>query len=125
MTTNAHERAIPQLTLGWRLKMALSHGRVSRDAMAEHLGVSPSTISRWCNDGGGEPPKRAYIVQWALLTSVDPDWLESGKGHIDGPDPDDGRPDPDGAIQALVERKRPKAPYVAARVGAGVGDLAA
>lgn len=65
--TAAHEEGIPPLTLGWRLKMAL--GDMQRGEMAEHLGVDPGTLSRWMADKGA-PPRRAYIVQWALVTGV-------------------------------------------------------
>ena len=66
---------IPALTLGWRLKMALNE--IPAHEMAEHLEVSRQTLSRWMADRGA-PPKRAYILQWALRTGVDPVWLETG-----------------------------------------------
>jgi transcriptional regulator with XRE-family HTH domain len=84
MTSSARERVIPTLTLGWRLQMALRHGGVTRDAMADYLGVSPSTISRW-NGDKGEAPKRAYLAMWAMYTGVDRDWLETGEGSPAGP----------------------------------------
>lgn len=61
--------------------MALAHGGVSRDEMAENLGVTPSTLSRWMGDKGAAP-SRAYIAQWALATGVSRAWLEHGH---DGP----------------------------------------
>lgn len=80
MTTERSER-IPQLTLGWRLKMAL--GDMKRDEIAETLGVNPATISRWMADKGA-PPKRAYILQWAMVTGVPVAWLETGQIPSDG-----------------------------------------
>ena len=54
---------IPAVTLGWRLKMSMDE--MSRGEMAEILGVSEATVSRWCTDKGAAP-KRAYLSQWAL-----------------------------------------------------------
>lgn len=82
MSTQTQER-IPALTLGWRLKMAL--GEMSAQTMADHLGVSRQTLSRWMADKGA-PPKRAYVVQWALATGVPVEWLERGAVDQSGPD---------------------------------------
>lgn len=80
MSTQQEER-VPQLTLGWRLKMAL--GDISVQEMAEHLGVTRSTLSRWMSDTG-KPPRRAYVAQWALLTGVPLTWLETGDHPTNG-----------------------------------------
>ena len=74
MSTQESER-IPPLTLGWRLKMAL--GDDAAQDMADYLGVSRQTISRWMGDKGA-PPKRAYLAQWALRTNVPYRWLVDG-----------------------------------------------
>lgn len=66
---------VPTLTLGWRLKMAL--GDTPAHDMADLLGVSRATVSRWMNDTGA-PPKAAYLKQWALITGVDYGWLDTG-----------------------------------------------
>lgn len=68
--------AIPQLTLGWRLKMAL--GDYGAAEIARDLGVDRSTVSRWMADRGA-PPKAAYVKQWALITRVDSHWLQTGE----------------------------------------------
>ena len=73
--TTASEDRIPHLTLGWRMKMALGDMKV--EDMAETLGVSRATLSRWMGDKGA-PPKRAYLVQWALVTGVPLTWLQTG-----------------------------------------------
>lgn len=100
MTTQRSER-IPELTLGWRLKMAL--GDMKRDEMAGVLGVNPATVSRWMSDKGA-PPKRAYLAQWAFATGVSVDWLESGE-----PVPTTTPPDPgqrDAALHRLTQAKK-------------------
>lgn len=66
--------AIPELTPGWRLQMALAHAGVSVEEMAEELGVHRGTVSRWLNDRGA-PPRAAYVKMWALRTGVDYRWL--------------------------------------------------
>lgn len=78
MSTATHGR-IPDLTLGWRLQIAL--GDMGVQEMADQLGVSRATVGRWMHDKGA-PPKRAYIIQWALATGVDAQWLETGKAPV-------------------------------------------
>jgi len=73
---------IPEITLGWRLQLALGDMKVQE--MADTLGVNRATIGRWMHDRGA--PKRAYILQWALATGVDAQWLEHGTvPNGDGP----------------------------------------
>lgn len=87
---------IPRITLGWRLKMSL--GTMSREEIASVCDVTPSTISRWMSDKG-EPPKRPYLIAWAMATGVDLRWLETG----------DTAPTPPGGPQLVPdaqERKR-------------------
>lgn len=86
MSTATDER-IPDMSLGWRLRMSQESAEVSRKALAEHLGVDPGTITRWTHDKGS-PPKRAYLIQWAMMTGVPVEWLEHGAtgGGNDGPD---------------------------------------
>ena len=80
MSTAAHTN-IPELTLGWRLQMAL--GDMGVKEMADELGVNRATIGRWMHDKGAAP-KRAYLLQWALITGVDATWLETGETPSDG-----------------------------------------
>src|SRR5688572_24824731 len=67
---------VPELTLGWRLKMAL--GDMPATDMADALGVSRQTVSRWMADRGA-PPRRVYIRAWADLTDTDLTWLLTGE----------------------------------------------
>lgn len=91
MTTvmESQQASVPQLTLGWRLQMALGHGHVTVQEMADDLGMARSSLSRWLNDHGA-PPRRIFILRWAVRTGVDAHWLEFG--HTKNPRPDD----PDG-----------------------------
>ncbi len=104
MTTQTHHGRIPQLTLGWRMKLSL--GDVSAQEMGEYLGVSRQTLSRWMGDVG-TPPKRAYLAQWALKTGVDAEWLMTGADPTSAPDPDGGlRATPAASLEALTRAKR-------------------
>lgn len=68
---------IPILTLGWRLQLSLGDMKVQ--AMADALGVTRTTVSRWMHDVGA-PPRRAYVLQWALITGVDAGWTRRRPG---------------------------------------------
>lgn len=84
MSDMRENELVPQLTLGWRLKMALNMANLSREQMAEALGVSPATVSRWMADKGA-PPRRAFIQAWSNVTHVELHWLESGTMPDVGP----------------------------------------
>lgn len=76
---------VPELTLGWRMKMALGHN-VTVQQMADELGMSRGQVSRYLNDKG--VPRRAVLVTWALRCGVPFEWLAYGR--LPGPSPDDG-----------------------------------
>ena len=65
---------IPEWTLGWRLQRSLAHAEISVEEIADEMGVSRSTVSRWLNDRGA-PPKAAYVKMWAFRTGVPYAWL--------------------------------------------------
>ena len=88
MSTAAHG-TIPELTLGWRMKMALGEMKVQE--MADALGVNRATVGRWMRDDGARP-RRAYLLQWAIMTGVDATWLETGEDPADPQGPDGGVP---------------------------------
>lgn len=68
---------VPPLTIRWRLKMALDHGEISAQTMADELGVHRATLTRWMNVDG-VPIRAIYLKQWAIRTGVDYDWLATG-----------------------------------------------
>lgn len=70
--------AIPPETLCWRLKRALAWAGLTGDQMANRLGVTRQTISRWMNDEEGAPPRAIYLKEWALVCRVPVDWLRYG-----------------------------------------------
>lgn len=122
MSTATNER-IPEIGLGWRLKIALADAGVKAEDMAAELGVSRQTITRWMTGQGAEP-KRPFIKEWAAITGVSLAWLESG-AVPHGPQTPGGLPasTPD-KLASLTEAKRRRV----SRRGSptiGVGVLAA
>jgi transcriptional regulator with XRE-family HTH domain len=67
---------VPELTLGWRLRLAVAHAGISVEEIADEMGVSRSTVSRWANDRG--PVREIYLKQWALRCGVPYEWLNAG-----------------------------------------------
>ena len=82
MSDTRYDR-IPPLTLGLRLKMAMSWAGYHREDMAAEMGVDASTVSRWMNDKDA-PPNRGYISAWAAFTRCDFQWLLTGEQPPDG-----------------------------------------
>ncbi|HZQ33746.1 MAG TPA: helix-turn-helix transcriptional regulator [Mycobacterium sp.] len=79
--------AAPPWTLGWRLRRSLEFAGVSREAMAQHLGVAVSTITRWTHDDFKRPPNRANLLAWAQITGVPLEWLEGDEASAPAPEP--------------------------------------
>ena len=79
------EQSVPTWTLGWRLQQSLAFAGLSVEQMADELGASRSSLSRWMNDRGS-PPKAAYVKLWALKCGVPYEWLiygDSGLPRVD------------------------------------------
>lgn len=105
MTTMTSSGRVPEFTLGWRMRLAIESAGMSVQQMADTLGYSRSSISRWLNDQ--DEPRAAIKAQWALLTGVDRDWLEQGHGSSAPPPPrGGGEPAPSTALGQLTTRKR-------------------
>jgi transcriptional regulator with XRE-family HTH domain len=69
--------AIPEWTLGWRLKRALGYAEISVEEMADYLGLSRTMLSRFLNDRGS-PPRIGYVRLWSERTGVSLQWLLDG-----------------------------------------------
>ena len=74
--------AVPTWTLGWRLRRALAFADISVQEIADELGVTRTTVSRWANDRG-TPPRRVYVKEWAARCGVPFEWLEKGDAAED------------------------------------------
>jgi transcriptional regulator with XRE-family HTH domain len=57
---------------------------MTRQEMAEHLGVNTATITRWTRDKG-KPPRPPVLREWARLCHVPYEWLRTGAGSYDEP----------------------------------------
>ncbi len=87
-------------TLGDRMKKSLRVSGMSRDDMAEYLGVAPATVSTWMNDH--IHPSTQTQRLWALKTGARYEWLKSGKYT-----PRDLNPEPtDSGILASLDAHR-------------------
>lgn len=75
MTQDVAMGTVPEITLGWRMRLAL-HPMPAKE-MAKQLGVNRGTVTRWMDDK--TPVRPIYLKQWALITGVDYNWLVSGK----------------------------------------------
>jgi transcriptional regulator with XRE-family HTH domain len=74
--------AIPEWTLGDRLRKAREHAGLSQTELGAEIGVSLSSVSRY--EVGQFLPPRPVLLSWALCTGIDLGWLVSG-GTIKSP----------------------------------------
>lgn len=101
MTTMTTSGRVPEFTLGWRMRLAMDSADLSVQQMADTLGYSRSTVSRWLNDQ--DEPRPAIKAQWALNTGVDRGWLETGESTTPTPPNGTGK---DAALKKLTAAKR-------------------
>lgn len=69
--------AIPAVTLGWRIQMALAQAGLKQTDLMDYFELSRGTISRWCRDEA--TPKRHQLQQIALMSGVPFKWLQTGE----------------------------------------------
>lgn len=74
MSNEATEIRIPEITLGWRLRMSMDHAGIKAEQMAAEFEVHRGTITRWTHDKGA-PPRRRDLRDWAALCGVPFEWL--------------------------------------------------
>lgn len=74
---------MPELTLGWRLRMAREMSGMGLREFAAHIGVAPDTITNAEKDRRKVRP--ITVNAYALATGVSREWLETGvPPHHDG-----------------------------------------
>lgn len=90
MSTSTHGRAgmVPELTLGWRLRMARETTGMGLREFAAEIGVAPDTLTSAEKDR--RKVRSITINAYALATGVDRQWLETGIAP-DDTDPDGGQ----------------------------------
>lgn len=81
MSDNAASEAVPEITLGWRLRIAMERAGIKTDDMAHELGVHRGTVARWTHDVGAVP-RDIYLQKWAALCGVPVTWLR-GELYVD------------------------------------------
>lgn len=77
-----------QFTQSDRLDKALRLSGVTGREMADYLGITPSTVSRYINGKADVPLQTVRL--WALRTGVPFRWLQTGETPA-GDDPDGGK----------------------------------
>lgn len=69
-------RRRPTWTLGDRLRKARVQAGLSRDTLAEHLGVTIAAISKW--EVGTREPSVTVVRKWSQATETELVWLVEG-----------------------------------------------
>jgi transcriptional regulator with XRE-family HTH domain len=67
---------VPEILGHHRFQIAMDFRGVSREDLAERLGVHPNTISNWAN--GHTKPATAMVEMIALVLEIDLAWLRDG-----------------------------------------------
>lgn len=81
MTINAADGIVPDFDLGDRLRKARELLGMTRDAFADHTGISRGTVGNY--ELGKTKPNRLYLRTWARETGVSLQWLETGNAPTD------------------------------------------
>ena len=87
MTTSPEPGFVPELTLGWRLRMARESTGLGLREFAEQIGVSADTCTSAERDRRKVRP--ITLNAYALATGVSREWLETGRTPVQ-PKPDGG-----------------------------------
>jgi transcriptional regulator with XRE-family HTH domain len=64
-----------------RMAKALSHAQLTTQDMADYLGVTRETVSRWLNSRS--TPNKGMMRLWAMRTGVPLAWLETGTAGLE------------------------------------------
>lgn len=109
MTQQPESGVVPEFTIGDRLRKAREYAGYEQGPFADLMGVSRGTISNYERDLASKV-KPIVLNQWALITGVRRDWLETGEGGATTP-PDGGGPTGDGGdeLAAMAERSQSRA----------------
>jgi transcriptional regulator with XRE-family HTH domain len=75
--------AVPPLTLGWRIRLAMDFAGLEQTDLMAKFEVSRGTVSRWCRDVA-PAPKKFVQNEIAVMCGVSPRWLIDGLGNDGG-----------------------------------------
>lgn len=85
MTEMRSRGAVPVITLGDRLGIALKFANMKTQEMADYLDVSRNTITNYVSERT-HADKRTLML-WAMRTGVDLEWLQTGHAPTAPPTP--------------------------------------
>lgn len=94
---------VPEVTQGWRLRIARERTGMGLREFALHIGVSPDTLTSAEHDR--RKVRGITLNAYAMATGVSRTWLETGEGSPTPPQP--GRPADQ--LARLTEQKRARA----------------
>lgn len=69
------------MTPNARVRLARRHAGLTQTALAAAVGVQRSAVSHW-ESVQGKHPKTTHLRQVALVTSVQFEWLATGRGRM-------------------------------------------
>ena len=98
---------VPELTLGWRLRMARELTGMGVKEFAAHIGVANDTVTSAEHDR--RKVRAITLNAYVLATGVSREWLEQGTGSPKPTPPDGGgedHPDTSDAVAKLAATKR-------------------
>jgi transcriptional regulator with XRE-family HTH domain len=67
------EGAVPQWTLGDRLRKAREHARLNQAELAAAIGIARSSVVNY--ESGRSVPSRPVVLSWSLCTGVSQEWV--------------------------------------------------
>lgn len=102
MSTQAQGDAVPEWTVGDRLRKAREVLGLEQGPFAERIGVSRGTVSNY-ERGTTSAYKPIVMRAWAMAAGVSLQWLETGVGMSSTPPPVPGKPS--GDLAKLTESK--------------------
>lgn len=70
----ASRSAVPQFTLGDRLRKAREYSGMEMQDLAAEIDIHRQTVARY--ESGQATPKRHVVLSWSLVTGVDLDWIQ-------------------------------------------------
>lgn len=106
MTTQHQGDAVPEWTVGDRLRKAREVLGLEQGPFAELIGVSRGTVSNY-ERGTTRAYKPIVMRAWAMAAGVSLHWLETGMGSPATPPPGPGKPSDE--LARLTESKRRRA----------------
>ena len=105
MASSSVDPALLRFDLGDRLRRSLRITDIGVAEIAEELGVSRVTVSKWLN--GRAEPSRATMMAWSMATGVPLRWLLTGEVPEDGDAPRPDGPEGDGSRDWIRTSNRP------------------